>query len=369
MTGLHEEKVYFLRTGIEGDTAPFAAYRDLSFAALDALEPAIPPSGQITIKPNATVLYPADVRVVTHPGFLAGIADYLLGRGVAADRLLVADGQSGENPDEGFTWKGAGYAAMAEERGIGLKCLNDEPTRPVAVDGGAVYDSYPIYSDVTDCSLMINVPLAKCHNLGCTTLAIKNLMGVIGRPERHLCATQVVDEPLGEDLWRLTGSGLSLFEDRFYDKLCDLVAAVRSLGMPRLCIVDGLIGRDGTAFHEGENHPLGWTVAGANEVHVDAVATWLMGLDPTVTPYLRAAVERGLGTADVKEIEVVDLASGESLDRTQLAAARRRPPLMPVCRSEAGYYDRFRADGSVVPWQIDRINDRRRADGESEIAA
>ena len=148
MTGLREEKVYLLRTGIEGDTAPFAAYRDLSCAALAALEPAIPHSGQITIKPNATVLYPAGVRVVTHPGFLAGIADYLLGRGAAPGRLLVADGQSGENPDEGFTWKGAGYAAMAEERGIGLKCLNDEPTRSVAVDDGAVYDSYPIYSDV-----------------------------------------------------------------------------------------------------------------------------------------------------------------------------------------------------------------------------
>ena len=369
MTGLHEEKVYLQRTGIEGETAPFAAYRDLAFAALDALEPAIPPSGLITIKPNATVLYPADVRVVTHPGFLAGIADYLLDRGVAADRLLVADGQSGENPGEGFTWKGAGYADMAEERGIGLKCLNDEPSRPVAVNGGVVYDSYPIYADVTDCSFLLNVPLAKCHNLGCTTLAIKNLMGVIGRPERHLCATQVIDEPLGEDLWRLTETGLSLFEDRFYDKLCDLVVAVRSLGMPRLCIVDGLIGRDGTAFNEGENHPLGWTVAGVNEVHVDAVATRLMGLDPTVTPYLRAAAERGLGTADVKEIEVVDLASGATLDEAQLAAARRQPPLMPVCRSEAGYYDRFRADGSVVPWQIDQINARRRADGESEIAA
>ena len=373
MTPLHPDKVYLLRTNTggmaaEGAVASFESYRQLAFDALTALEFSLPDAGRIALKPNATVLFPADRRVITHPGFLGGMLDYLLSQGVSAERLLVADGQSGENPSEGHTWRGAGYLDAMADRGVTLKCLNDEPVKPIAVADGAVYDSYPIYADVADCNFLFNVPLAKCHNLGCTTLAIKNLMGVIGRPERHLCATQVVDEPLGEELWRLTPSGLSLFEDRFYDKLCDLVTAVRSLGMPRLCVVDGLIGRDGTAFNEGENYPLGWTLLGVNEVHVDAVATYLMGLDPTATPYLRAAARRGLGTIQVREIEVVDLDGGHRLSADELAAARRAAPLMPICRHEGGYYNRFRADGAAVPWQIDRINEQRQADGEAAIA-
>ena len=211
---------------------------------------------------------------------------------------------------------------MAASRRLTLTALNDRPSRRVPVPGGVVFEAYPIYRDVTDCAFFFNVPLAKCHNLGCTTLAIKNLMGILARPERHLCHIQDIDRPYENGIWRLTESGLSLFEDRFYHKLCDLVAALRSLKIPRLCMVDGLVGRDGTAFNEGENHPLGWTLIGENEVHVDAVATYLMGLDPEKTPYLRFAALRGLGSNRLDEIEVVDLACGGTVDRQTLSEVR-----------------------------------------------
>ena len=242
--------------------------------------------------------------------------------------------------------------------------FNDTPAREVEVPGGVVFQSYPVYTAVTDCAFLVNAPLAKCHNLGCTTLAIKNLMGVLGRPQRHLCTVQPCDEPLGEAaLYRLGDSGLSVFEERFYHKLCDIVAAVRALGMPRLCVVDGLIGRDGTAFNEGENYPLGWSVAGVDEVRVDAVATWLMGLDPVRTPYLQFAEARGLGPIRPEQTDVVDLSTGDRMSAAQLAAVRRPEPLMPVSRCQGGYYARFREDGSAVPWRIDDVNQQRRRDG------
>ena len=360
---IDSEKVYLFRTGIKGNEAPFEAYRDLAHSALRRVDLAVPEEGTVLLKPNATVLFPAEKRIVTHPGFLAGMADALVEKGVDAGRLVVADGQSGEQPEEGKTWKGAGYMRMADSRKLTLAELNDRPSRNVPVPGGVVFDAYPIYREVTDCAFFFNVPLAKCHNLGCTTLAIKNLMGILARPERHLCHIQDVDRPHENGIWRLTDSGLSLFEDRFYHKLCDLVAALRSLNIPRLCMVDGLIGRDGTAFNEGENYPLGWTLIGENEVHVDAVATYLMGLDPETTPYLRFAARRGLGSNRLDEIEVVDLADGGAMDPRALARIRSKKVLMPIARYEGGYYDRYRADGSVVPWRIDDVNEQRRSDG------
>ena len=365
----HPNAVYLARSPINRADAPFATYRELAYRTLAALQVPLPAAGTIVLKPNATVLYPPEKRVITHPGFVAGLLDALRDQGVPAERMVVADGQSGENPTAGHTWELCGYRAMTEERGVRLAEMNtDEDSRVVEVANGAVYERYPLYREVTDCAFFFNVPLAKCHNLGCTTLSIKNLMGVIAKPERHLCAIQAVDEPFDEDLWRLTESGLSFFEDRFYHKLCDLLVALRSLGMPRLSVVDGLVGRDGTAFNEGANYPLGWALAGVNEVHVDSVATYLMGLDPQATPYLRFAHARGLGAIDPEEIEVVDLASGTALNSAALAKLRPAAPLMPIARlSQGGYYKRFRADGSAVPWRLDDVNAQRQQDGLAPV--
>ena len=365
----HPDAVYFARAPIDRADAPFATYRELAYRTLAALEVPLPAAGNILLKPNATVLYPPEKRVITHPGFVGGLLDALRDQGVSAERMVVADGQSGENPAAGHTWELCGYRAMAEERGVRLAEMNtDEDSRVVEVADGVVYERYPLYREVTDCAFFFNVPLAKCHNLGCTTLSIKNLMGIIAKPERHLCAIQAVDEPCAEELWRLTESGLSLFEDRFYHKLCDLLVALRGLGMPRLSVVDGLVGRDGTAFNEGANHPLGWALAGVNEVHVDAVATYLMGLDPQATPYLQFAHARGLGTIDPEGIEVVNLASGTGINGAGLAELRPAEPLMPISRlNQGGYYKRFRTDGSAVPWRLDDVNAQRQQDGLAPV--
>ncbi|MDP6776775.1 MAG: DUF362 domain-containing protein [Candidatus Latescibacteria bacterium] len=357
------DRVYVYRVSIDSNCAPKERYRELAYDALSRLDLGVPEEGRILLKPNLTVLWEADRRVITHPGFVSGILDVLLERGAAGDRITVGDGASGERPDRGAGWEISGYKEAMDPFGVTAKTLTGEEARWLEVPGGVVYEKYPVYREVTDCALFINLPLAKCHNLVCTTLAIKNLMGTLDRPERHLCTVQEVDKPYETELWRLTDSGLSLHEERFCHKLADLVSVHRTLPMPRLNVIDGLIGRDGTAFNEGDNHPLGWTVIGVNEVHVDTVGSYLMGLDSTAMPYLKVASERGLGTNRLEEIEIVDLATGEVLDTEGLEAHRSGRVLMPICRYSDGYYDRLRADGSVVPWRIDAVNKQREEDG------
>lgn len=364
---INPDAVYLYRVPIDTDEAPFERYRDLAKAALRAVDLDLPAQGNIVLKPNITVLFPATHRVITHPGFIAGMVEALVEKGVPRERLVVAEGQAGEQPENGHTWVKSGYQGMIAEQDVRLAVLNGVETRQVAVPGGVVYEQYPIAREVTDCSFFFNVPLAKCHNLVCTTLSVKNLMGTLGTPERHICSVQKVDKDHIEGRWRLADNGLSMHENGFVDKLLDLLAAHRSLGLPRLSMIDGLVGRDGTAFNEGRNHPLGWTLLGENEVHVDTVGTHLMGLDPAQMPYLRRAVERGFGTNRIGEIEVVDLQTGKALGRDAVRALRRAEVLMPVCRYEGGYYQRFRADGSVVPWNLDEVNKQRLLDGLEAI--
>ena len=86
---MHSDKVYLARTPIDRAEAPFATYRALAQRTLAARDFPLPRAATVVVKPNATVLFPPDKRVITHPGFVGGLPDALLGRGVAAERLVV----------------------------------------------------------------------------------------------------------------------------------------------------------------------------------------------------------------------------------------------------------------------------------------
>ena len=67
------DNVYLARTPIDSAEAPFETYRELAHRTLAALEVELPAEGTVLVKPNATVLYPPEKRVITHPGFVGGI--------------------------------------------------------------------------------------------------------------------------------------------------------------------------------------------------------------------------------------------------------------------------------------------------------
>jgi uncharacterized protein (DUF362 family) len=386
------ERVYLYRIPVDSNIVPFEQYQEAAYNALSRLELELPESGSIAFKPNITIPAAPESRIVTHPGFIVGMLKRLLELGIARERLVVMEGYGHRRrgparrfhsphhqhrhhhhhhrPPPKPLPEASGYAdALAP---LGLRLTDHDQSEGVAVPipGGKVFDHLQLTHYAAQAAFLFNVPVAKCHNLSCTTLSTKNLQGLALSPQRHMCGIQDEDEGVStEDLLRLTDSGLSLHEERFCHKHADLLTAVRQTGVPRLCVVDGLVGRDGTAFNEGQNYPLGWTLIGVNEVHVDTVATYLFGLDPEQTPYLRVAAERGLGANRVSDLEVIDLATGAALDSKALAAHRHDPPLMPLARYGEDYYARFRPDGSVVPWALERINQQRQEDGLEPIAA
>jgi hypothetical protein len=202
-----------------------------------------------------------------------------------------------------------------------------------------------------------------------TTLAMKNTQSTVLSPQRHMCHVQSEDKDFADRAHEITERGISLHEEWFCHKQSDKTVARLQLGIPQLRVIDGLIGRDGTGFNEGSNRPLGWTLLGVSEVLVDVVGTYLMGLDPQATPYLQVAAERGLGTTRIQDIDVVDLAVGDRLDAGSLQRLRSQPPLMPLSRVGGTHTPRFRADGNVVPWDLDHINQHRKEQHLELIAA
>ncbi|HJP31051.1 MAG TPA: DUF362 domain-containing protein [Candidatus Latescibacteria bacterium] len=364
---LDMECVYLYRTDVEGTTAPFERYREFAREALQRLELPLPETGTILLNPNITVPAAPDSRIITHPGFIAGLVDALLEQGADQDQLLVGEGYG--HKKRGHWAQLSGYTQGLGRVGLELIDLDLAGGVEVAIPGGVVFPQLTFARQATECAFYLNVPVAKCHNLSLTTLAMKNTQGTILSPQRHMCAQQTEDEPFADQAHDITERGISLHEERFCHKQSDKTVARLQLGIPQLSVVDGLIGRDGTGFNHGDNRPLGWTIMGASEVLVDVVGTYLMGIDPQATPYLQVAAERGLGTTRIEDIDVVDLTVGDRLDAASLRQLRAQPPLMPMSTVKGKHMPRFRPDGSLVPWQLDRINKHRQEQKLEPIAA
>jgi uncharacterized protein (DUF362 family) len=211
-------------------------------------------------------------------------------------------------------------------------------------------------------NLFINMPKMKCHNLGLTTLSIKNRQGGVPSGYGHYCDRwsamehqcrnvygidynrhfeknhyQNVESAFlkhiaaGFKHWdyeklypkyekkggwsafkKLKGDinaieefmadidGPLMWDEQWSQRAIDSAKAIT----PDINIVEGVIARDGSGFHTGKDYLANIVIAGISTCEVDAVGTWLMGHDPLEMPYLRIAKERGLGENDLSKIDI-----------------------------------------------------------------
>ncbi len=257
-----------------------------------------PGARQVLLKPNVVRGTTVDSGISVHPAFMDGIVKYL--RDVGVTSVVVAEGGGREDTvDMASHFRLAGYTQWAAKAGVTLVDLNaDDNVRiPIA---GRIFRSMPIAKTVAKPDqYFINVAKLKTHNLAITTLSLKNLQGVVVPiQERHMCNAYFprYDGDRGVDL----PTGAVDSHERWANKICDIHLAVK----PHLNIVDGIVGRDGTGFEHGRNHPCGLAIAGVNPVAVDTVASYLMGFPPENLTYLRVAGERGLGPNRLADIDL-----------------------------------------------------------------
>jgi len=299
----------------------------------------------------------SDAGIVTDPDFVGGIVTRL--QELGASRILIAEG-GGPTP-MGPTFAVRGYTRMAEEHGVELVDLNREPGGYAddelvwsPVEDGVVFREIPFVLPVNgEDTVFINVPTMKTHNLGVISLCAKALQGTIAMGYRHFCGPleRALDQVPGarqhyledaqatiqREFQRHVKAGYPLWDkegqryEEYAQRTCDAVQAHRGF----LCMVEGVIGRDGTAFHHGKDILANLTVGGVNPVHVDAVTAYLMGHDPRNIGYLKVAEERGLGKIDPADIPVY------LLDEDGPRACER---LADLERVELGVY--FRGDNS-----------------------
>jgi len=299
---------------------------------------------KLILKPNVVHHVPEDENgnlvkdangMVTNVNFVGGIIDYL--QELGAKDVVIAEG--GGPIDMMKVYEDWGYTDMAKKRGIPLLNMNrlkykDEQLNWVTLKDSVVMKNIPFVKPVMDENThFINIPTLKTHNLGLTTLCCKNLQGIVAHGYKHYCQRLNSIENSEYDItknfqpnykeailesweqhveqnwprWDMCGE----WDEIWAQRICDTLMAIK----PWVNIIEGIIGRDGTAFRHGKDHLGNLIVAGIHPVHVDAIATYLMGHDPRRVNYLMLAHERGLGECAPQKIDVFLLEDDDVVTR------------------------------------------------------
>ena len=327
------------------------------------------------LKPNNVCVKPEDMPkdppyhggVSTNPQFVAGMIDAMLRLDTLPDGMDIVGG--GGTPYGDPFFRISGYVDMVREparvgerkpraeqgvRLVGCARRRFEDYAPeelvwVDVPEGVMHKTIPFVAPVrTPGTKLINVPTLKTHNLGIATLCCKGFQGIVATGYRHFCnplshlennlrgmsrehlhpdfedrvrASDRRHVEMNLPLWdsRTDEQGVGRFE-LWAQRTVDAISAFLPFEEHFLLnVVEGIIGRNGTAFRQGWDVPVGLVVAGINPVHVDAVAAFLMGHDPKYLPHIVLAEERGIGRSRIEEIEVYALPEQRRVDPEELS--------------------------------------------------
>ncbi len=227
----------------------------------------------VVIKPNIAWDRTPEQAANTNPELVAEVVRQCWAAG--AKRVIVTDVSCNE-PRRCFQRSGIQAAARAE----GAEVILPDPERFREVDmGGVALKNWPVFTPFLEADKLINLPIAKHHELTGATLGMKNWYGILGGQRNRL-------------------------HQQIHQSLADLA----SFMLPTVTIMDcyRILLRNGPTGGNLEDVALKRTiVAGTDPVALDAyVAKAYWNLDPERLPYLQMAANRGLGTVEYDKLPV-----------------------------------------------------------------
>jgi len=182
------------------------------------------------------------------------------------------------------------YERLARKFGVKFLELNKYPFVRVKVENPLLFDEVRLSKPLLDSDVFINVPTLKTHGQCGITVAIKNMYGLIPPEDRQYY----------HSINRVEEAIIDLYKARKAD----------------LIVVDGTY----TTFHIGprpikdfkETFRLDLTLAGFDPVAVDTISAMILGINPSSLRFLKWAEEKGLGTRNLDEIEIIGVPMKEA---------------------------------------------------------
>lgn len=247
---------------------------------------------QVLLKPN--FLSSTNQLASSHVDVMRGAIDFLLSTPQPPREIIIAEGANESFSGEAFQI--FGYEALQAESDVPVRLIDlHQETEWVKT---SVYladresDTVRMPKIVLDCPCTISVAIAKTHDAGVVTLAMKNMiMGTLHKEDRikmHGYHSHA-DRELPREAQSLNINLLRL--SRFLK--------------PDIAIVDGTVGLQGNGPGGTNSVPLGIAVASGDVFAADAVTSKAMGFEPMEIGLFNYANELGYGTADLNNIDII----------------------------------------------------------------
>lgn len=233
---------------------------------------------EVIIKPNICVDYHTfEYAATTNPEVVGTLVKLCLEAG--AKRVRVMDSPFGGTAERAYAKSGIADAVKAA--GGQMEVMSNLKFQDTQIPGGRDIKKWKIYRDAVDGGVvLINVPIAKHHNLAGLTMGMKNLMGLIqSREALHTNIDQ---------------------------RLADLVTVLR----PSLTVVDAvrILTRNGpTGGSLSDVRQVNTVIASPDIVAADSYGATLFGKKGTDLGYLRNGAAMGLGTVDLSRVALKEV--------------------------------------------------------------
>jgi uncharacterized protein (DUF362 family) len=211
----------------------------------------------------------------TNPRVVASVVQMAFEAG--AKKVIVTDASCNE-PNRCFQRSGIWRAVY----GLGATVIlpAEHRFRELRMKGD-VLDQWPIYTPLINADKVINVPVAKHHNLSKYTAAMKNWYGLLGGRRNRL--HQNIDV-----------------------SIADLATFMR----PTLTVVDAtrvLLRNGPQGGNIDDARDMHQVIAGLDEVAMDAYGCTLIGEKPENVKYLQLGHERGIGNMHFEKVPHVEV--------------------------------------------------------------
>jgi len=211
----------------------------------------------------------------TNPLVVAEVVRLALDAG--AKQVVVTDASCNE-PNRCFQRSGIWRAAHAVGATVILPSAHR--FRDLRLRGD-VLDVWPVYTPLVEADKVINVPIAKHHNLSKFTGGMKNWYGLLGGRRNRL-------------------------HQNINVSIADLATFMR----PSLTILDAtrvLLRNGPQGGNIDDAMDIHQVIASLDPVAADAYGATLIGANPSTVEYLRLGTERGLGNADWEQVRHVEV--------------------------------------------------------------
>jgi len=215
------------------------------------------------LKPNFVAGRNAESGSTTSFALLKAVAEEV--RACGAEPVLCET--PGTEFDRDATYTILGAEKFCAENGIRILRLDPEGGEgwmELQPDGAKILRRYHTLSILKEARL-INMPVLKTHVVSTMTLSMKNLMGILPKPDRRAMHSFGIDQ-----------------------SIVDINLGIK----PDLNIVDGSVGQDGEGPLYGDKADLQVLVAGRDSLAVDLACCQIVDVKPRDIPHLKLALEQ-----------------------------------------------------------------------------